>query len=1034
MINYQKLLPFYNVTNSELINLVESTHTKIKNLIADSSFKNHIQTSLPNSSIIKKCCKYYDVEDVKKIVEPKQNEEKLNIMHLNIRSLDLHFGEMLALLENLDNQFQCIALSEIGKKNIENREAFLKSLGYNFKYIKPNLSKGGCGLIYKETLNITVRTDLNIENHTINNSTLTVENMWFQLGPIIIGVIYRHPGCSMACIDSFTNQLDKIMKTINKENKQCYILGDINLDGLKVNFNDHVRKCFDTMLENNFIPTITKPTRIFNSSVSLIDHILINTNTIKDKKSITTGNIYSGITDHLPIFISTKIKGRCKSERPIIRIFGEKNTNKFTEMIKNTDWSEFYKTNNVDKALDIIYANWSSAYEKSFPQKRLSISKSKEKRWITPELKKLIKMKEISHKKAMANPTIENKTIFNKIRNSLTNKLRQAHGQYYQNKIQEEKQNLKVMWDIFGSVINPKKMKQSSKINSLEINNKKITDDQEIANTINNFFSTIGPKLAEKHKTNPNSHTKYLTNRINNTMYLFPTDQLEITNLIMNLNKKKPGGSDNISPKLLIAAKTSMIPLLEHLFNLSFKTKTVPEKLKIAKLIPIFKKQLDEERILPGNYRPISLLSIINKLLEKLMYSRLMSFINKHKILYKYQFGFRKNHSTTLALIEITDNILKDLEEGKCSAGIFIDFQKAFDTVDHGILLSKLEHYGIRGPVLQWVKSYITNRQQYAYVNGKNSTKQQITCGVPQGSVLGPLLFLIYTNDIGNSTESKIRLFADDTNSFVNSENYTELKKVITKTLKEIFTWCKDNKLTINIDKTCYSIFHKPTQKIPKQLNNLKIDKHTIKREETSKYLGLLIDDTLSYKAHITDLTTKLTKIINSFKIVKHYVPINNRMLLFDAYFNSKIQYGIELYGSANETLIKKLQVKQNRALKTLLNLDYMTPTLKLHKDLKILLVKDRYKLNITKFTYKQQNKKLPELFENYYTNIKENHNHNTRTNEDIKIHNCKTEIGKRSTAYQGAEIWNSIPINIRKSKTLKSFTKETQNYLINKY
>ena len=223
--------------------------------------------------------------------------------------------------------------------------------------------------------------------------------MWFQLGPIIIGVIYRHPGCSMACIDSFTNQLDKIMKTINKENKQCYILGDINLDGLKVNFNDHVRKCFDTMLENNFIPTITKPTRIFNSSVSLIDHILINTNTIKDKKSITTGNIYSGITDHLPIFISTKIKGRCKSERPIIRIFGEKNTNKFTEMIKNTDWSEFYKTNNVDKALDIIYANWSSAYEKSFPQKRLSISKSKEKRWLTPELKKLIKMKETSHKK-----------------------------------------------------------------------------------------------------------------------------------------------------------------------------------------------------------------------------------------------------------------------------------------------------------------------------------------------------------------------------------------------------------------------------------------------------------------------------------------------------------------------------------------------------------------------------------------------------------------------------------------------------------
>ncbi len=314
----------------------------------------------------------------------------------------------------------------------------------------------------------------------------------------------------------------------------------------------------------------------------------------------------------------------------------------------------------------------------------------------------------------------------------------------------------------------------------------------------------------------------------------------------------------------------TMVSILEHLFNLSFDTKTVPEKLKIAKLIAIFKKQLDEEKVIPGNYRPISLLSIIDKLLEKLMYTRLISFINKHKILYKYQFGFRKKHSTTLALIEITDNILQELEEGKCSAGIFIDFQKAFDTVDHNILISKLEHYGIRGPALQWLKSYISNRQQFAFVNGKNSTMQKITCGVPQGSVLGPLLFLIYTNDIGNCTKSKVRLFADDTNAFVNSDNYINLKKAITSTLKEIFTWCSDNKLTINIDNTCYSIFHKPNQKIPKFLNNIKFNKLIIKRQETSKYLGLMLDEILSYKPHITELITKLTKIVNYFKIIKH--------------------------------------------------------------------------------------------------------------------------------------------------------------------
>ena len=177
----------------------------------------------------------------------------------------------------------------------------------------------------------------------------------------------------------------------------------------------------------------------------------------------------------------------------------------------------------------------------------------------------------------------------------------------------------------------------------------------------------------------------------------------------------------------------------------------------------------------------------MSKIFEKAMHTRLYKFFEDHNLLFETQFGFRKKHSTTLALIEITDNILKDLEEGMHTAGIFIDFKKAFDTVDHNILFSKLEHYGIRGQALDWLKSYLSNRQQFAYVNGKNSTKQKITYGVPQGSVLGPLLFLIFTNDIGNCTESKIRLFADDTNSFVNSDSYTGLKKIISSTLKEIF-------------------------------------------------------------------------------------------------------------------------------------------------------------------------------------------------------------------------------------------------------
>jgi len=279
-----------------------------------------------------------------------------------------------------------------------------------------------------------------------------------------------------------------------------------------------------------------------------------------------------------------------------------------------------------------------------------------------------------------------------------------------------------------------------------------------------------------------------------------------------------------------------------------------------------------------------------------------------------------------------------------------------------------------------------------------------------------------------------VRLFADDTNSFINSNDYTTLKKLLISTLKEIFNWCSDNKLSINIDKTCYSIFHKPNQKVPSFLNNIKINGNIIKREESTKYLGVLIDDTLSYKNHINDLTTKLTKIVNSFKIVKHYVPEKNRILLFEAYFNSKIQYGIELYGSANQSLINKLQIKQNRAIKTLFNLDYLTPTKQLHKDYKILMVSDKYKLSLGKFTYKQLNNLLPEAFENYFSIIKDNHEHMTRRLNDIKSCKCKTELGKKSTKYQGATLWNETPTIIRNLGKLKSFSIETKKFLINQY
>ena len=294
--------------------------------------------------------------------------------------------------------------------------------------------------------------------------------------------------------------------------------------------------------------------------------------------------------------------------------------------------------------------------------------------------------------------------------------------------------------------------------------------------------------------------------------------------------------------------------------------------LKIAKVIPLFKKKDEEERQDPSNYRPISLLSALNKVLEKIIYSRLIRFIDVHNILYKYQFGFRRKHSTTLALIDVIDKIRDNLSKGMKVAGVFIDFSKAFDCVNHAILIKKLEHYGIRGEMLQLLISYLTNHKQYTTVNGAESETKYINCGVPQGSVLGPLLFLLYSNDIQNCTKELIKLFADDTNGFIFEQDYEMLKQKIKTLLEELFKWSSANKLTINISKTCYSIFHNPRSNIPNSLNSIKIFSGTssqalIKRENKTKYLGIYLDELLTWEYHIYDteegLLAKLTKTNN---------------------------------------------------------------------------------------------------------------------------------------------------------------------------
>ena len=314
----------------------------------------------------------------------------------------------------------------------------------------------------------------------------------------------------------------------------------------------------------------------------------------------------------------------------------------------------------------------------------------------------------------------------------------------------------------------------------------------------------MGPNLAKKNPPQNISPLKFMGNPITNSIFLPDVTTDEMKNIVLSL-KNGAAGWDDITPHMLKMIGNSINHPLVYMINLSLQQGIFPKELKIANVLPLFKAN---DPSVFNNYRPVSLLCVLSKVYEKVMYNRLIRFLEDFNILFENQFWFRKLHSSYMALMILTDKLIKSLEKGEFVIGVYLDFSKAFDTVDHAILLSKLSHYGVRGNALQWFKSYLSDRKQYVTYNGVSSPVNNITCGVPQGSILGPLLFLLYINDLGcvSSSIASI-LFADDTNLFKTGNDLNKMQEELNCELSKISQWLKVNKLSLNIGKTHFVVF-----------------------------------------------------------------------------------------------------------------------------------------------------------------------------------------------------------------------------------
>ena len=353
-----------------------------------------------------------------------------------------------------------------------------------------------------------------------------------------------------------------------------------------------------------------------------------------------------------------------------------------------------------------------------------------------------------------------------------------------------------------------------------------------------------------------------------------------LLNEIKLLNASTASGLDEVSPKVVKAIANYIVKPLTHIFNLSFLSGIIPNALKIARVTPVYKANSKENF---ANYRPISVLPCFSKILEKLMYKRAITFLNKNNILSNNQYGFRAGHSTQQVVIELVDRISQAIERNEYTVGLFLDLSKAFDTVNHHILLGKLEHYGFRGVALEWFKNYLTNRKQMVNYKSVNSDTLVVSCGVPQGSVLGPLLFLIYVNGISQTSSLlSFLLFADDTNLFFSHKDIKILGKTVNQELCKVANWLACNKFSLNVKKTHFMIFKAKNKKMNLELN-IKIGNEIIERVHNTNFLDLIIDDDLSWKHHIIKVTSKISKLCGIMVRARHNLPIRTLRTVYNA-------------------------------------------------------------------------------------------------------------------------------------------------------
>lgn len=839
--------------------------------------------------------------------------------------------------------------------------------------------------------------------------SVTVESIWFEVKvskcPVMVGFVYRNPSSNFSWYDDFVVMMDKVQNIMHGQD--IIILGDFNIDLQK----NH--SAWDSTISLfNLNQLIQSPTRVTVTSATLIDHIYVN----NLNRVIIAEVKQTSMSDHFTVqcTLASKVpKVRSGTHSTIVyRSFKRFNETAFLSDLSNCSFDDIYKSSDPDVALQSFQKIFSTVYNKHAPIRNKRVKNVSIPPWFTIDIKIATNIRDKFKKE-------KNYSAFKQQRKYVKYLVRQAKKNYF-NKLTVSN-SVSNIWKALNTLTSksfPDKAPKTGCFSASDFNHHFLSIAKHLTNT-----------TAQKSKQYQYSNElkMFCSTKLSpqDTFYIPEIAVHEVGKYISNLGHKTSHGNDGLSNKILLLSLPYIVHHLTYIYNQSISNNYFPRLFKVAKVLPLPKRKNPSNL---NDYRPISILPSLSKPLEKHVHKHLLQYLDQHELLHQQQSGFRPKHSCQTALTHFIDKLLTSINEKQLNGVVFLDFKKAFDLVNHEILLKKLSIYQIDSNTVAFFNSYLKDRTQSVIVNGISSPQGLVKTGIPQGSVLGPLLFNIYINDLPlciTPPEVSCDMFADDSSLVTSGTDLQRINDKLQLSLTEVSHWCSNNRMLLNPEKTkCMIITTR--QKHQRQLLtlNLSVEDQVIQQVKEHRHLGILIDNEIKWEAHINSLTKSIAKNVYLLSRLKPVVNPEACYFFFNSYIMSKINYVSNVWDCCSDVHLNKLNSVYKRAVKILLkNVPMMNKQLLIP-----LSLTQHLKFNKCTLMHKIIHGKCPAYLEqNIGCYVRGNPHSRCGT---LILPKPRIDLFKSSLTYSGTSCWNSLPKNLKEPLSTKTFKAKLQYYI----